>query len=85
MSKGTTIRDALTKWSEKTGQKPDEATEIALFAQYPPIDKMDASVNTLVACRKLSLSTNAIEKITNLNGLSVSISLCVCFTNWIIF
>jgi hypothetical protein len=35
--------------------------------------------------RKLSLSTNAIEKITNLNGLSVSISLCVCFTNWIIF
>ncbi|XP_065832481.1 dynein axonemal light chain 1-like [Oscarella lobularis] len=69
MSKGTTIKDALAKWAEKKGQKPAEATEIGLYAQYPPIERMDASLSTLVLCEKLSLSTNAIEKITNLNGL----------------
>lgn len=31
---------------------------------------MDASLSTLAACEKLSLSTNQIEKIANLNGLS---------------
>ncbi|XP_068451622.1 dynein axonemal light chain 1 isoform X2 [Clinocottus analis] len=30
---------------------------------------MDASLSTLSLCEKLSLSTNCIEKITNLNGL----------------
>ncbi|XP_028250818.1 dynein axonemal light chain 1 isoform X2 [Parambassis ranga] len=30
---------------------------------------MDASLSTLTNCEKLSLSTNCIEKITNLNGL----------------
>eukprot|EP00118_Oscarella_pearsei_P026131 m.309456 g.309456 ORF g.309456 m.309456 type:complete len:194 (+) comp46564_c0_seq1:53-634(+) len=69
MSKGTTIKDALSKWTEKKGEKPAESTEIALYAQYPPIERMDASLSTLVNCEKLSLSTNAIEKITNLNGL----------------
>nr|XP_006811598.1 PREDICTED: dynein light chain 1, axonemal-like [Saccoglossus kowalevskii] len=37
--------------------------------QIPPIQKMDASLSTLAACEKLSLSTNSIEKIANLNGL----------------
>ncbi|XP_062503741.1 dynein axonemal light chain 1-like [Corticium candelabrum] len=69
MSKGTSLKDAVAKWSEKTGQKASEATEVALYCQYPPLDKLDASLNTLVACTKLSLSTNMIEKITNLNGL----------------
>lgn len=40
-----------------------------LYAQIPPIEKMDASLSTLVNCEKLSLSTNCIEKIANLNGL----------------
>ncbi|KAI6650078.1 Dynein light chain 1, axonemal [Oopsacas minuta] len=30
---------------------------------------MDAALNQLVSCEKLSLSTNTIERITNLNGL----------------
>merc|ERR1711976_773556 len=46
----------------------EEAT-VQLCAQHPPIEKMDASLSTLVNCVKLSLSTNAIEKIANLNGL----------------
>jgi len=72
MSKGTTIKDALGKWEkdEKNGGvKASEASEIKLYAQYPPIEKMDASLSTLANCEKLSLSTNNIEKIANLNGL----------------
>ncbi|TPP67177.1 Dynein light chain 1 axonemal [Fasciola gigantica] len=54
---------------EKTGLKASEAKEVKLYAQYPPIEKTDASLSTLQACEKLSLSTNCIEKISNLNGL----------------
>ncbi|XP_077117537.1 dynein axonemal light chain 1 isoform X1 [Ranitomeya variabilis] len=69
MAKATTIKDALSKWEEKMGQKAVEAKEVKLYAQIPPIEKMDASLSTLVNCEKLSLSTNCIEKIANLNGL----------------
>lgn len=69
MSKGTTIKDALAALEKKTEVKASEAKEIKLYAQYPPIEKMDASLSTLTNCVKLSLSTNCIEKIANLNGL----------------
>lgn len=69
MSKGTTIKEALAKFEEKTGKKAAESKEVKLYMQVPPIEKMDASLSTLAACEKLSLSTNAIEKIANLNGL----------------
>ncbi|KAM4663832.1 acyl-coenzyme A thioesterase 3 isoform 3-T3 [Discoglossus pictus] len=68
-AKATTIKEALAKWEEKNGQKAAEAKEVKLYAQIPPIEKMDASLSTLVNCEKLSLSTNCIEKIANLNGL----------------
>uniref|UniRef100_A0A2K6TGJ1 Dynein axonemal light chain 1 n=1 Tax=Saimiri boliviensis boliviensis TaxID=39432 RepID=A0A2K6TGJ1_SAIBB len=68
-AKATTIKEALARWEEKTGQRPSEAKEIKLYAQIPPIEKMDASLSTLANCEKLSLSTNCIEKIANLNGL----------------
>lgn len=69
MSKGTSIKEALAKWAEKNEAKPAEATEIKLCGLLPPIEKMDASLSTIPACTRLSLSTNAIEKIANLNGL----------------
>ncbi|MEE6492587.1 hypothetical protein FKM82_016610 [Ascaphus truei] len=68
-AKATTIKEALAKWEEKAGLKAAEAKEVKLYAQIPPIEKMDASLSTLVNCEKLSLSTNCIEKIANLNGL----------------
>ncbi|KAK2162555.1 hypothetical protein LSH36_96g01021 [Paralvinella palmiformis] len=67
--KGTTIKEALAKWEEKNGQKASEASRVDLFAQYPPIEKMDASLSTLTRCERLALSSNTIEKIANLNGL----------------
>jgi len=69
MSKGTTIKESIAKWEEREGKKAAETTEVGLYAQHPPIEKMDASLSTLAKCEKLSLSTNAIEKIANLNGL----------------
>ncbi|XP_028838575.1 dynein light chain 1, axonemal isoform X2 [Denticeps clupeoides] len=69
MAKATTIKEALVKWEEKTGEKAAEATAVKLYSQIPPIEKMDASLAALVSCERLSLSTNCIEKIANLNGL----------------
>lgn len=69
MAKATTIKEALEKWAEKTGEKASEATAVKLYCQVPPIEKMDASLSNLVNCERLSLSTNCIEKIANLNGL----------------
>ena len=36
--------------AEKTGQDPKEATEVDLYMQLPPIEKMDASLSTIEAC-----------------------------------
>lgn len=68
-AKATTIKEALVKWEEKTGEKASEATAVKLYGQIPPIEKMDATLSNLVNCERLSLSTNCIEKIANLNGL----------------
>ncbi|GAA6102390.1 dynein axonemal light chain 1 isoform X2 [Tachysurus ichikawai] len=68
-AKSTTIKEALAKWEEKSGEKAGDAKEVKLYGQIPPIEKMDASLSTLTNCEKLSLSTNCIEKIANLNGL----------------
>ncbi|XP_014805777.1 PREDICTED: dynein light chain 1, axonemal isoform X2 [Calidris pugnax] len=69
MAKATTIKDALAKWEEKNGQKASEAKEVKLYGQIPPVETMDESLSTLVNCEKLSLSTNRIERIANLNSL----------------
>ncbi|XP_034419549.1 dynein light chain 1, axonemal isoform X2 [Cyclopterus lumpus] len=69
MAKATTVKEALAKLEEKSGEKVSESKAIKLYGQVPAIEKMDASLSTLTNCEKLSLSTNCIEKITNLNGL----------------
>ncbi|XP_069988136.1 dynein axonemal light chain 1 isoform X2 [Penaeus vannamei] len=68
-SKGTTVREALKQWEEGTGQKAAEALEVKLIGLYPPIEKLDSSLQTLVNCEKLCLSTNMIEKLSHLNNL----------------
>lgn len=35
---------------EKTKEDPKEATKIQLYMQLPPIEKMDATLSTLVNC-----------------------------------
>ncbi|XP_061842902.1 dynein axonemal light chain 1 [Nerophis lumbriciformis] len=68
-AKGTTVKDALAKWEEKTGEKCAEATVVKLYNQIPPIEKLDNTLNKIPKCEKLCLSTNCIDKITNLGEL----------------
>ncbi|KAL7740896.1 hypothetical protein ACLKA6_014058 [Drosophila palustris] len=77
MAKPTTIKDALARWEEKNKQEAITATEIGLQFQYPPIEKMDAQLSTLVECQKLSLSSNMIEKISGISGMKNLRVLCL--------
>ena len=36
---------------EKSGQKSGEAEDVRLNGVFPPIEKMDASLSTLVNCK----------------------------------
>ena len=65
----TTIKAALKKWEEASGKKSSEAKEIKLIGVYPPIEKMEGPLHILVNCEKLSLSTNLITQIQNLQVL----------------
>ncbi|EDW03647.1 dynein axonemal light chain 1 [Drosophila grimshawi] len=69
MAKPTTIKDALARWEDRTKQEAISALDIGLQFQYPPIEKMDATLSNLVACQKLSLSSNMIEKISGISGM----------------
>ncbi|TDG43281.1 hypothetical protein AWZ03_010307 [Drosophila navojoa] len=69
MSKPTTIKDALARWEDRTKMEAVTALDIGLQFQYPPIEKMDATLSTLVECQKLSLSSNMIEKIAGISGM----------------
>ncbi|KAJ3082792.1 Dynein light chain 1, axonemal [Quaeritorhiza haematococci] len=70
MSKGTAIKDAIKAWEEKSGQNAAEAPIVKLTMVQPFITKMDASLAQLAKVEHLGLSTNMIEKISNLHGLS---------------
>jgi dynein light chain 1 len=64
----TNVKAAMKLWEEK---HPDEniveAGRVKLCCLMPPINKMDpGALNTLTNCEWLSLSTNAIDKMTRL-------------------
>jgi len=40
----------LALWEKKHECKAAESTEVKLYAQYPPIEKMDASLSMLSCC-----------------------------------
>mmetsp|Transcript_3752 Transcript_3752/g.3186 ORF Transcript_3752/g.3186 Transcript_3752/m.3186 type:complete len:192 (+) Transcript_3752:34-609(+) len=70
MSKGTSCQKAIKQWEETHGESAAEAKVVKINFIVPPIDKMDPQVlNSLVACEKLSLSSNAIDKMVNLPNL----------------
>ena len=74
MSKGTTIKEAISKWESQNEMKAADSSVVKLCGINPPIEKMDSGLSQLVSCEKLSLSSNCIEKIaflTNLRNLKV--------------
>lgn len=48
--KATTIKEALKRFEERYKINAMEATEIHLEFQWPPIEKMDPQLGTLVKC-----------------------------------
>uniref|UniRef100_A0A6U0YTQ6 Dynein axonemal light chain 1 n=1 Tax=Polytomella parva TaxID=51329 RepID=A0A6U0YTQ6_9CHLO len=69
MAKSTTIKDAIKLFEERKGVVATEAEKVELNGVCPPIEKMDATLSTLKACKHLALSTNNIEKISSLSGM----------------
>ncbi|XP_050665464.1 dynein axonemal light chain 1-like [Leptidea sinapis] len=67
--KPTTCKDAIIRWEKKHEQSAAEAKVIELQFQWPPIEKMDGVLSTLVECEKLSLSSNMIDKIAGIAGM----------------
>ncbi|CAB3255499.1 unnamed protein product [Arctia plantaginis] len=67
--KPTTCKEAISLWEKENGANATEAKVIELQFQWPPIEKMDGSLSTLVTCEKLSLSSNMIDKITGIAGM----------------
>jgi len=65
----TSIAQAIKRFEEKYGISASQAEEVHLYGQIPPIQRMDNSVSILVSCKKLSLSTNSIDKLSNLSNL----------------
>ena len=51
------------------GRPREELETVKLYGFMPPIAKLDASLSTLKKCKKLSLSTNTIDKITSVSGM----------------
>ena len=70
-AKATTCQKALKNWEEAhPDQNASEAEEIKFIFQIPPIEKLETNVlNTLTNCKKLSLSSNAIDKMVPLPNL----------------
>ena len=76
-----TVAAAIKLWETKEEPGEDgepgipngaasDAVWMKLYAQMPPITKMDASLATLSNCERLALSTNAIDRIGSLAGMS---------------
>lgn len=68
----TTIANAIKNFEAKLeeGQTADTMAKVELYCQVPPISKLDAGLNALAACEQLSLSTNCIDRMANLGGLT---------------
>lgn len=56
MAKATIIKEALKRWEDHTKQNSAEAKEINLQFQWAPIEKMDATLSTLVKCEYDSIA-----------------------------
>lgn len=48
--KATTCKEAIARWEKTKGESAEEARVIELQFQWPPIEKMDGALSTLVNC-----------------------------------
>lgn len=72
------LAKALAAWQTLNGQLPEEAEDIRICggistdggATRAFINKLDAKLGTLTNCKRLSLSTNCIDKLLPFSGMS---------------
>lgn len=57
MARGTSIKEALKLWEEKSNEVATDAEVVELQFQFPPIEKMDNTLSTLVNCRYYQISS----------------------------
>lgn len=70
IAKGANISQCIKNWEQKNvGKKISEEEEVSFICNIPLIEKLDNSINTLEKCKKLSLSTNRIDKLIPMTGL----------------
>lgn len=71
MSKGTSCKEAILSYCSTLpdNPKPEDIETCEIFYMHPSIERMDPSISMLKSCKKLSLSSNNIDKVANLNGL----------------
>ena len=65
----TSCKDAIKKWASESKEDPSQAKKVLLICQIPSIKKMDNSLNSLISCEHLGLSTNCIDRIGALPNL----------------
>jgi len=65
----TSCAQAIKAWEAKTGEVAAEAKVVKLYCQIPPVNKLDHTLNSLVNCEHLALSTNSIDRFIPLNGM----------------
>jgi len=66
----TTCAQAIKNWEAANNAVAEEADHLKLYCQMPPISKMDAALGSLKNCERLALSTNNIDRISSLSGMS---------------
>ncbi|SOV13598.1 dynein light chain 1, putative [Plasmodium gaboni] len=69
MAKEVTFSNCIKNWEQKNGKKICDEEEVSFICNIPLIEKLDNSINTLDKCKRLSLSTNRIEKLIPMSGL----------------
>lgn len=53
--KATTCKEAIARWEKEKGESAADAVVIELQFQWPPIEKMDGALSTLVACELVKI------------------------------
>lgn len=48
--KPTTCKEAISRWEKENGANAFEAKVVELQFQWPPIEKIDGALSTLVTC-----------------------------------
>jgi dynein light chain 1 len=66
----STLAQALRNWEAAAQQPAEEATYIKLYCQNPPITRLDSSLSSLRSCERLALSTNCIDRMVPMTGMS---------------